>query len=291
MSEPMNRAQRHEKSGYFTASGFRSLQNLPQINDALCLVRCGEEQCAPGHAYQRRHTEHHLHFVLQGKGFLRVDGAEYALSAGDIFFTPAEWDMQYQADLVQPWHYAWVAFRGRLSWELLEQAGFSHQCFFRHSARDMEEYHSMILQMLDARATSVEDELLRLSLLYRLFSLLVQEGGGMRMQLRTDNPHIHRAIALIEAELSTMTVQTLSERLALNRSYLSELFRQELGCSPQDFLRNYRMKQAALWLTTSDMHLQDIAAALGYQESYNFTKAFRSVYGISPSAYRKKERP
>ena len=49
-----------------------------------------------------------------------------------------------------------------------------------------------------------------------------------------------------------------------------------------------RVQLAQRWLGDADRPLNDIAAALGYSDPANFSRAFRGVTGLSPKAYRKK---
>lgn len=52
------------------------------------------------------------------------------------------------------------------------------------------------------------------------------------------------------------------------------------------FLRAQKMHSAAQLLRTSDRTVLDIAGQFGYDNASKFAKAFRSVIGVSPSAYR-----
>ena len=56
--------------------------------------------------------------------------------------------------------------------------------------------------------------------------------------------------------------------------------------TPAAFLRAQKMHSAAQLLRTSDRTVLDIAGQFGYDNASKFAKAFRSVIGVSPSAYR-----
>ena len=50
------------------------------------------------------------------------------------------------------------------------------------------------------------------------------------------------------------------------------------------------MEKAAVMLRETEMHITEIAGALGYDNSSKFAKAFKDVKGVTPGVYRKKQR-
>ena len=58
--------------------------------------------------------------------------------------------------------------------------------------------------------------------------------------------------------------------------------------SPQQFLMTFRITKAAELLQLTSLPIEGIAVSCGYQDPLVFTKAFRQMKKMSPSAYRKK---
>ena len=56
--------------------------------------------------------------------------------------------------------------------------------------------------------------------------------------------------------------------------------------SPAAFLRAQKMHAAAELLRSTDRTVLDIAGQFGYDNASKFARAFRSVIGVSPNAYR-----
>lgn len=83
------------------------------------------------------------------------------------------------------------------------------------------------------------------------------------------------------------TLDTLA--LAVNRSpgYLSNCFKQVLNRGPIDCLIRLRINKACALLAETKLPLRTIAAAIGYQDTYYFSNAFKKHKGISPQRYRK----
>ena len=61
-----------------------------------------------------------------------------------------------------------------------------------------------------------------------------------------------------------------------------------MSVSPQQFLIQYRMTKAAQLLKGSRIPVAEVSIAVGYENQLHFSRAFKSVFDISPSEYRRK---
>ena len=87
-----------------------------------------------------------------------------------------------------------------------------------------------------------------------------------------------------------LSVEELADVCKLNRSYFSKLFKDSMGCPPQEFLICLRLAHAADLMKGTRKTIGDIAARCGYPNQLHFSRAFKSVYGISPREYRRKNK-
>ena len=86
------------------------------------------------------------------------------------------------------------------------------------------------------------------------------------------------------------TVQSLAHSASLSRSAFMARFSEIFGRSPMAILRELRMRQAALDLTTTTAPVDVVAHNAGYESRSSFVKAFRKAYSIDPSEYRQSEK-
>ena len=101
---------------------------------------------------------------------------------------------------------------------------------------------------------------------------------------------IRRAKFSIETNyMQKFSIQELADDAHLERSYFSTLFKEQVGCSPQQYLIRCRMENAASMLLDQHMRPGEAARAVGYPDEFSFSRAFRKHYGISPSEYKKGE--
>ena len=75
---------------------------------------------------------------------------------------------------------------------------------------------------------------------------------------------------------------------SINRSYLHRLFKSITGVSIQDYLLDYRIRQACILLKSTDLSIRAIARLVSYIDALYFSKLFHQKKGISPSEYRKQ---
>lgn len=73
-----------------------------------------------------------------------------------------------------------------------------------------------------------------------------------------------------------------------NVSYYTSWFRKKTGCSPSDYLKMIRIEKAKEILATTRYRIIDVAMQVGYCNSSSFTRAFRSLVGLTPIQYRRQ---
>ena len=82
----------------------------------------------------------------------------------------------------------------------------------------------------------------------------------------------------------------LSERFHLSGSYISQLFKNEVGVNFLAYLTNIRMEHAKKLLLSTALPVAEISERSGYGDYRVFTKAFKKSEGITPSQYRRNFR-
>ena len=82
------------------------------------------------------------------------------------------------------------------------------------------------------------------------------------------------------------SLQSVAEKLNINKSYLARLFRHDTGMTVLDFLTRRRAEMAAVVLVNTDKPVSEIAQLTGWDDPNYFARRFRSFYGMSASEYR-----
>lgn len=83
-----------------------------------------------------------------------------------------------------------------------------------------------------------------------------------------------------------ITLNTLAEKFYVNSSYVSRLFKEELGENFIDYLTGKRMEEAMRLLLSTEMHVYEISEKIGYGNPKYFSQLFKKYTGMSPREYR-----
>jgi AraC-like DNA-binding protein/ligand-binding sensor protein len=83
-------------------------------------------------------------------------------------------------------------------------------------------------------------------------------------------------------------LKEIAEASGLSAPYFSSIFKEEMGENLSTYLNRLRVERAATMLIESDMSLNKIAEACGFEDQSWFSKIFKSYTGKSPGKYREQ---
>ena len=209
------------------------------------------------------------------------------LKAGQGFLISPGQITTYVADDRIPWEYCWLEFDGLRARESLELTGLSvNQPVYNPVHREFEE--KMRDEMLYIVRNKKEAPLHLIGHLYIFIDALTRSVSEYKPNTgRVRDFYIKEAIAYIEHNyMKDISVEDIAESSGLNRSYFGKIFKDSVGKSPQEFLISYRMIKAAELLRLTHYSVNEIGSAVGYPNQLHFSRAFKSVYGVSPRNWR-----
>lgn len=79
------------------------------------------------------------------------------------------------------------------------------------------------------------------------------------------------------------TIESLAKETGVSRANLANKFRDVLGIPPMEYLAKLRMEKAKQLFQKGNMGLEEIAQNVGYASAFSFSKAYKRIYGNSPS--------
>jgi AraC-like DNA-binding protein len=83
-----------------------------------------------------------------------------------------------------------------------------------------------------------------------------------------------------------ITLQVISEKFFINRTYLSNLFHQKTGYYFNKYITLVKLSRARFLLENSDKKISEISYCLGYNDFNYFNKIYRKFSGSTPSENR-----
>ncbi len=233
----------------------------------------GYEACLPSHYFGPVVREYWLlHYVVSGKGIFKRDGMVHNVGAGQIFVISPYVESYYQADDKEPWEYIWIGFD---SHEFAENVFTEHVMTVAGAGRIFREMKHCA-EMSSGRSPYL------CAKIWELVSLILDG-------VESEPDHIDKALNYIHAGYANgITVSSVAERLNLDRTYFSVLFKKRLGVSPIKYLSDLRLEKAAELIVKHGMSPTRAALSVGYPDYCHFSRAFKKSFGKSPKEYAKR---
>ena len=140
-------------------------------------------------------------------------------------------------------------------------------------------------------ADTIVQALLDMVFTYSLREIAAERGhAGHGWSHAVHDPQVRRALTLMhERSAHAWTLDELAQQAGLSRTALAERFRDAMGDTPLNHLRVLRMQRATRLLAETDHKLEAVAAEVGYQDAFSFSKVFKRTVGMSPKAFRQRD--
>lgn len=84
----------------------------------------------------------------------------------------------------------------------------------------------------------------------------------------------------------SMGLNKISDEFQISESYFSHLFKEKKGVNFSTYLESMRLNEASRLIRETDISLNELYLSVGYNNANTFRRAFKKVYGITPSAMR-----
>lgn len=98
---------------------------------------------------------------------------------------------------------------------------------------------------------------------------------------------VQRVILRVETDLTAdLSLAAHAAHLNVNPSYLSTLFKKEMGVTLTEYVNRQRVEHGIFLLNATDLLIQTIAQYCGMPDVNYFTKTFKKMTGKTPSEYR-----
>ena len=141
-----------------------------------------------------------------------------------------------------------------------------------------------LLKPLDT--SELQRVLKNLELSFQSISRNAKENGGSESSLTPEEivslvkDYIHKNYA------GDLDLNSIADNLGFSSSYLTKIFNRYEQITPAKFIRNYRMGIAKQLLNDKYLTIQQVAASVGYNDPFHFSKSFKQTFGITPTDYR-----
>lgn len=216
-----------------------------------------------------------VRLVLSGKGKISTENTSGKLQTGTVFFTFP--DVSYHIDVDGDFKCMYITFHGLRAQELLQRFRITPEnCVF--------EGHDGLLafwQNCLSKASENNLDLISESVLLYTFAQISPPIITGKQRLMDD------ILEYIEENFkeTSLNLSTLAQHLGYHPKYLSKVFKDELGTSFTEYVKNIRIQHAVFLMERGITTVKNLTLLCGFTDPYYFSNVFKAVVGMSPRKY------
>ena len=228
-----------------------------------------------------RHDFCEFEYVLQGKTRTNVNGAEYALQAADaVFVTPADIH-GYEIPAEEPMQTITVHFSPELFPELSKLSSGVIHC-----SRELQAAFALLVE-----ESRKDDKFAGQGVRNMLERILILANREDRKLAPAQHPvGLSAALAYVHKHFKEkITVEDVCKSCGYSVSSLCRNFKEQTGMTVVAYVNKQRLDYAERMLVTLEDAVSDICFASGFTSVRQFNRAFKEVYGCTPSQYRDRQ--
>lgn len=267
---------------------------------------------------QEKQTLGVFHIISKGNCCIKLDGNCHKLKAGDVIFLPygAEHELfgcptlQHFSDEQNPIQSKNVgglkicrnSANGLYDFEMfcgyIHYRKASHNHLLQLPKWHLSSNNQSIIALLallrnesetQLGSQSVINALANVLFTYLMRDYLEQSEIQHSILAAFQDKRLQNAInAILNTPEADWTMDNLAERCLMSRSNFIRTFKEKTGLSAGKFLTEIRLQKAEQLLQYSQLSIQQIAFAVGYQSEAHFSKLFKAYKGNSPSELRSR---
>ena len=244
------------------------------------------------HFRERLHgiDQHIIIYCIEGKGWAEIEKTKQTIQPGSFIVVPAETSHRYAADENDPWTIYWVHFKGHLVKHIVDLM-ISH---IQHHIGHIH-YNEARIKLFDEIYLTLERGYSRDNLYYAnmcfwhfLTSFIFDEKFNYPGKKKTAD-QVDLSIDFMQKNLKvTLALDDIARSVNLSVPHYSAIFKKKTGFAPIEYFNHLKIQKACQYLQFTDLRVKEIAAELGIEDPYYFSRIFSKLMSVSPNDYRAK---
>lgn len=234
-------------------------------------------------------NEYQLVYITKGDGYFSSQSCpKKRIKAGTmILLFPGEWH-SYHPDIDTGWDEYWVGFRGPHIDKRVENGFFSCKEPLHHIG-------------ISSGIVSLYEEILRIAAEEKFgyqqmaSSIVLHILGSMYYKEKNNSftdryviDKINEARILMRDFENMKTAEEIAREIGVGYSWFRRVFKEYTRVSPAQYQLQLRLLRAKELLTSSNMNISEIAYALKFENTGQFSTFFKHKEGITPSEFRER---
>ena len=268
----------------------------PQTKLPFYLEMAGISYCDGTYRMKRQDSaETVIEYVVEGRGYLNVNGENYAATAGDVYILRKKTTHTYWSDARYPWVKIFFNIRGSLAERILDEYQLGGTGRVVLGADGLEQdFRDMLESLMDSTVGQTERfDKATVDFLRVIIKLTnMQRAAGVHKDdLMSVEKEMNTLIEYITMNpRRIVSNQELADAIFRSKDYVIKRFFANFGVTPYDYQIQQKIFSAKNMLANMNLSVKEIADSLGYDDQHYFSYMFKKRCGMSPTQYRKKIR-
>ena len=267
---------------------------VPQTKVPFYMEMAGISYCDGTYRMKRQESaETVLEYIVEGRGYLNVDGENYAATKGDVYILRKKTTHTYWSDAKSPWVKIFFNIRGSLAEKILEEYKLGTKGKVVLNGEGLEDdFREMLARVSDNTITQAERfdgaAVDFLKIIIKLANL-ERMRGNLKGDLMSVEDEMNKLIEYITMNPKRIVSnQELGDVIFHSKDYVIKRFFANFGVTPYEYQIQQKIFSAKNLLGHTKMSVKEIAASLGYDDQHYFSYMFKKRCGLSPTQYRKQ---
>jgi AraC family transcriptional regulator len=229
-----------------------------------------------------QHEQNWLCLLIGGSYQERICSREQDHQPGDLLYCPAHTTHAQQIGRTGSTKILWTPSQDSLDFLFDQGVALSHAPYLRHSP-DLLSLGARLSRELD-----IADAFAPLAVEGLVLELVAAFGRNLGGDGTRRSPDwlLQLRQRLDESASDGFSLNNLAADVGRHPVHVARTFRKAFGCTIGGYARRVRAQKASILLCSTRRPLIDIAVECGYGSASQFSRSFKAVFGIVPSAYR-----
>ena len=245
------------------------------------LIYSGTFYCTNEYLIERHNWNSYLFMhVRKGRMRIKYEGKEFIATENTFVFLNCYKPHLYQA--AEDTIFDWFHFSGNASKDYFELLFNKNGCVYSID-NNFEIYDCMTSILSMAENNKIDEDAVSIMIHKILYELKQLSNQADAVHINT----IRSAIKYLESHYQDqITLNDLADYVRLSPYHFSRIFKKHMNCSPYQYLINYRINNAKKLLHNTNLSVQEIAYASGFNSVPHFIQIFKKHTNVSPKKFR-----
>ncbi len=240
--------------------------------------------------FERQQPYHTFHYIISGKGTLKLNGKYFHVKSNEIFYLDNQNTFCYYPDGDEPWEYVFFELHSELASNYAKFLGFSKNAPVK-TCTQKDKIMSLLAEIFADGNENRPSYFLVQSFLYALLDSAYT--GETPVHYSQSQKTLNDIKDLIELKYSqtSLDLSFICKAIHISHSHLCRIFKQKEGITPIQYINEVKIKHAKEQLLNTDKSVYEISINVGYNEYSHFLKLFKKLNGLTPSKFRELYTP